>query len=202
MPQKIEQKITDYKVINMEEDKPKQAVEIDDTLLVSVTYKFKPENDAYYMTITTYNNKPYSIFINSKETTHLEALGVLTTLLSMLFQANADINKLISACSKMITTGEKGYWGKNWEVVGKKTRYNSIYQEIGAILKHYITGVSSEGFETLPKYKEQPVEVVAEKAKELTEVTYTHTCPSCNKFKAILLDGCITCLACSYSKCG
>lgn len=188
----------------------KQSIEVDDSLLQSKTYKFKPIEDSYYVTITVYNNKPYSIFINSKDTTHLEALGVLTTLLSMLFQSGADIDKLINACMKMISSGDKGYWGTNWLIKGKKTRYNSIYEEVGSILRHFNTDLNKgriKSFTDLPKYEEQRVELVRETVNMLdkSKLQFTHICVACGNLSAILLDGCITCVGtddCNYSKCG
>lgn len=206
---KIDKKITGWKV-NASDPQLIQEIsipsDIDDTLLSSKTYKFKPFDKAHYLTITEYNNKPYSIFYNSKDTTHLEAMGVLTTCLSMLFQLNAPIEKLVRACNEMVSSGDKAYWGKNYQVERKKKNYSSIYEEIGAIIEHYNSNLNpkiASKFEELPKYIEQPVDIVREKNQDLkgSGIKFTHVCSSCGQKKAILMDGCVTCTECLYSKC-
>jgi len=197
---KIDKKITGWKV-NASDQQPIQEIlipsPIDDTLLNSKTYKFKVNEASYYVTLTEAENKPYSIFINSKSKEHLEAIGAITTLVSLLFQSDISNSKVIKALDEMISSGSKAYWSKNYEVEGKKKNYHSLYQEIGAIIKHFISNLE------LPRYMEQPVDIVREKSQDLKggEIKFTHVCSACGEKKAILMDGCVTCTECSYSKC-
>jgi hypothetical protein len=209
---KIDQKIVGYKIVKKEENSKSEIEidsEIDDSSLSSVTYKFKVEDDSYYVHLTSANNKPYSIFINSKCVEHLEAIGAITTLVSLLFQYNAPYDKIAKALDKMISSGKQAYWGKNYEHPNKKRNYHSIYQEIAEIVRHFIRNLNKDEsnlnpkFEELPVYEEQLVEVALEKAKTENITIYTHVCSSCGEKKAILMDGCITCVGgCGFSKCG
>jgi hypothetical protein len=184
--------------------------------LVGSTYKVKtPVSDhAMYVTIndivlnegTKYEQRrPFEIFINSKNLDHYQWIVALTRIMSAVFRKGGDVTFIVDEL-KAVFDPRGGYWQPGG------TFMPSIIAELGHIVEKHLTEIGLL----------KPVEKSADQQKYLDEKraefegrdrqkdAFAHgafpegaqLCTKCNTAAAVLLDGCMTCLSCGYSKCG
>jgi len=175
----IKSKIVSYKMVTG--TKPLTALtERPPLLLNGTTYKIKPSNEehSYYITINNLNNTPFEVFINSKNTNNFQFISALTRMVSAIFRKGGNVDFVVE---ELTVITDSGYWGKD-KITNKGKYYNSLIHEIGDVIKYHLEVLKGEGTQPTTSTK--------------------LSCPECKQQSAILLDNCLTCLECGYSKCG
>lgn len=185
-------------------------------VLVGSTYKVKtPMSDhAMYVTINDIilnqgtefeKRRPFEIFINSKNLDHYQWIVALTRIMSAVFRKGGDVAFLVDEL-KAVFDPRGGYWQPGGKFMP------SIIAELGYIVeKHLIT----IGLVSKPELDENQKELIAKKRAEyeegrkqqdaFSESEYpagAQLCSKCSTAAVIMMDGCMTCLACGDSKCG
>lgn len=185
--------------------------------LIGSTYKIKtPLSDhALYVTIndivlnpeTPYEKqRPFEIFINSKNMDHFQWIVALTRIISAVFRKGGDVIFLVEEL-RSVFDPQGGYFKPG----GKYTP--SLVAEIGDAIESHMKMIGMIPDDPLD---EQQKKMVLEKRRELAERVGTTEnpdsseaqfppesllCPKCSTKAVILMDGCDTCLNCGYSKC-
>jgi hypothetical protein len=185
-------------------------------VLIGSTYKIKtPVSDhAMYLTIndivmsegTEYEHRrPFEIFINSKNLDHFQWIVALTRVLSAVFRKGGEVAFLVEEL-KAVFDPRGGYWQPGGKFMP------SIVAEIGYVIERHLQTIG-----VMPKsgMDESQRLLVAEKRKEwelrhqqqdaFAKSDYpqgAQLCVKCNTAAAVMMDGCLTCLACGESKCG
>lgn len=162
--------------------------------LKGTTYKIKPGEYAYYITINDIEVdgtwRPFEIFVNTQDNGSMQWIAALTRIISAVLRKGGEYEFLAEEL-KMIADPNGGRWHK-----GKYIK--SLVAEIGMILQQhieyleYFNEVSDAGSEA-PK-----VEAVEEPESEIQG----SKCGKCGAMAVVPKDGCPTCLACGESKCG
>lgn len=214
MTTKIEQKITGYKVKTEEVSASQPAIIEKEVMhegvsrpemLAGATYKVKPPHleNALYITI---NNilmnegteheelRPYEIFINSKDMTQFEWIVAITRMISALFRKGGSIEFLIEEL-KSVFSPSGGYYKKGGKYM------NSLVAEIGEVIERHLQHI---GVVQVPGLSEDQIAFIEKKKAEVGEdgLKNASVCPKCGEKSLVLMDNCLTCLACGFSKCG
>ncbi len=185
-------------------------------VLIGSTYKVKtPVSDhAMYVTINDIvlnedtpheQRRPFEIFINSKNLDHYQWIVALTRIMSAVFRKGGDVAFLVDEL-KAVFDPRGGYWQPGGKFMP------SIIAELGHIVEKHLT---ESGLLRGPDLSEEQRQVIAQKRAEFeaqssqkdafakTEFPEgAQLCGKCNTTAAVMLDGCMTCLNCGYSKCG
>jgi len=224
---KISKRIVDYKI--QKDDEPTAAsaapqVPEKETMhedierpeeLRGYTYKIKtPLTDhALYITINNIvlnrgtedeQEYPFEIFINSKNMEHFQWVLALTRVLSAVFRKGGDATFLVDEM-KQVFDPQGGYFKKGGRFMP------SLVAEIGEVLETHMKKIGLIEDEELSAAHQA---MLAEKRAEFEnkdiidgkdESSYPESaqlCDKCNTKAVIMMDGCMTCLACGASKCG
>jgi len=199
--------------------------------LEGATYKIRTPLDdhALYVTINdiVLNSgtehevrRPFEIFINSKNMDHFQWIVALTRVMSAVFRKGGDVT-FLSEELQAVFDPKGGYFKPGGRFVP------SIVADIGAVVEHHFKRIGllepdelSEQQQLMLEEKraeyeareaERNVDAVSEKktmneaAAQAEDSSYPASaslCFKCNTKAMVLLDGCQTCLACGYSKCG
>ncbi len=185
-------------------------------MLVGSTYKVKtPVSDhAMYVTINDIvlnegteheKRRPFEIFINSKNLDHYQWIVALTRIMSAVFRKGGDVNFLVDEL-KAVFDPRGGYWQPGGLFMP------SLIAELGYIVEKHLVQIGM--LQPTAPSKEQQM-LIAEKRAEFearsnqkdafAESRFPdgeQLCGKCNTAAAVMLDGCLTCLNCGYSKCG
>ena len=185
-------------------------------VLIGSTYKIKtPVSDhAMYLTINDLvlnegteheHRRPFEIFINSKNLDHFQWIVALTRIISAVFRKGGEVVFLTEEL-KAVFDPRGGYWQPGGKFMP------SIIAELGHIVEKHLIEIgllkgpdlSTEQKEFLAKKKAE-----FEAAGKQKDAFASNTCPEgaqlcgkCSTAAAVMLDGCMTCLNCGYSKCG
>ena len=239
---KIAKKIVDYRIDQAEEAKTEEVkaaplpqadpesnvVRMHEKLdrpemLRGSTYKVKtPVDDhAMYVTINDIvlnmgteheSQRPFEIFVNSKNLDHYQWIVALTRIMSAVFRKGGDVTFLVDEL-KAVFDPRGGYWKPGGKYMP------SIIAELGHIVeKHlqYIGMLPQDGLDPHQK------ELIEKKRKEYEEsqaqpdmlvenesaggagdtIEGAQICGKCHDKAVVLMDGCMTCLSCGDSKCG
>jgi hypothetical protein len=225
---KIEDKIVGYSVSQDNEPAPRQAQSSDDNVirmheklerpekLVGSTYKVKtPVSDhAMYVTINDIvlnegtpheQRRPFEIFINSKSLDHYQWIVALTRVMSAVFRKGGDVTFIVDEL-KAVFDPRGGYWQPGG------TFMPSIIADLGHIVEKHMIEIGLlkkvEPTEERKKFIEEKraqYESRNKQADAFAQGSYpegAQLCAHCNTAAAVVLDGCLTCLSCGYSKCG
>ncbi len=198
------------KVIRMHEKLERPEV------LIGSTYKVKtPVSDhAMYVTINDIvlnegteheKRRPFEIFINSKNLDHYQWIVALTRIMSAVFRKGGDVVFLVDEL-KAVFDPRGGYWQPGGRFMP------SIIAELGYIIEKHLVHI---GMLQLSVPSEAQQVLIAEKraafaarSGQRDAFAKNHfpagaqLCGKCNTAAAVMLDGCLTCLNCGYSKCG
>ncbi|HUF74256.1 MAG TPA: NrdJb [Gammaproteobacteria bacterium] len=198
------------KVIRMHERLERPEV------LIGSTYKVKtPVSDhAMYVTINDIvlnegteheQRRPFEIFINSKNLDHYQWIVALTRIMSAVFRKGGDVTFLVDEL-KAVFDPRGGYWQPGGKFMP------SIIAELGHIVEKHLT---ESGLLKAPSLDPAQQKFVDAKRAELEaesrqkDAFAKHSfpegaqlCGKCSTAAAVMLDGCMTCLNCGYSKCG
>jgi hypothetical protein len=185
-------------------------------VLIGSTYKVKtPVSDhAMYVTINDIvlnegtpheQRRPFEIFINSKNLDHYQWIVALTRIMSAVFRKGGDVAFLVDEL-KAVFDPRGGYWQPGGKFMP------SIIAELGHIVEKHLTEI---GLLRGPDLSEDQRQVIAQKRAEFEAQSSqkdafatsefpegAQLCGKCNTTAAVMLDGCMTCLKCGYSKCG
>ncbi len=200
--------------------------------LEGATYKIRTPLDdhALYVTINDIvlnagteheQRRPFEIFINSKNMDHFQWIVALTRVMSAVFRKGGDVTFLCEELQAVFDP-KGGYFKPGGRFVP------SIVADIGAVVEHHLKRIGliepdelSEQQQLILEQKraeyeareqQDSAEPTAEKktvteaaAPDSTEASYpasASVCHKCSTKAMVVLDGCQTCLACGYSKCG
>ena len=198
------------KVIRMHEKLERPEV------LIGSTYKVKtPVSDhAMYVTIndivlnegTEYEKRrPFEIFINSKNLDHYQWIVALTRIMSAVFRKGGDVNFLVDEL-KAVFDPRGGYWQPGGRFMP------SIIAELGYIIERHLVQIGLLK-PTVPSEEQQDL-IASKRAEFASRGKHRHAradnlfpagarlCGKCDTAAAVMMDGCLTCLNCGYSKCG
>lgn len=185
-------------------------------MLIGSTYKVKtPVSDhAMYVTINDIilnegtefeKRRPFEIFINSKNLDHYQWIVALTRIISAVFRKGGDVTFLVDEL-KAVFDPRGGYWQPGGKFMP------SIIAELGHIVERHLISIGllakpelDEGQKRLVEEKRAEFEAQAKQKDAFAESEYpegAQLCAKCNTVALVMLDGCMTCLACGDSKCG
>ena len=190
------------------EEKPKSEKEIDGEVIYMSeplerpntldgnTYKLRwPDSEhAIYVTINDIivndQRRPFEVFINSKNMEHFAWTVGLTRMISAVFRRGGDVSFVVDEL-KAVFDPRGGAW-----VNGKYIP--SILAAIGGVLEEHMVkiGFIINSDEMLSHQKGDLSKV--EKLKRVKQ----KSCTSCGQFDLQMIEGCMTCRSCGYSKCG
>ena len=185
-------------------------------VLIGSTYKIKtPVSDhAMYITIndivlnegTEYEKRrPFEIFINSKNLDHYQWIVALTRIISAVFRKGGDVAFLVEEL-KAVFDPRGGYWQPGGKFMP------SIIAELGHIVEKHLIMIGlmaapelDPGQRQLIEQKRAEFEESKKQQDAFSDSEYpegAQLCNKCNTVAVIMMDGCMTCLACGDSKCG
>ena len=158
------------------------------------TYKVKwPDSEhALYITINDIvlggHRRPFEVFINSKNMEHFAWTVALTRMISAVFRRGGDVSFVVEEL-KAVFDPRGGAW------MGGKY-IPSILAAIGGVIEQHMiaTGfIAGEGMGLKADPKAEVMSVGAPRGK---------ACSSCGSFELRMIEGCMTCASCGFSKCG
>ena len=201
---------SEQKVIRMHEKLERPEV------LIGSTYKVKtPVSDhAMYVTINDIvlnegteheQRRPFEIFINSKNLDHYQWIVALTRIMSAVFRKGGDVTFLVDEL-KAVFDPRGGYWQPGGKFMP------SIIAELGYIIERHLIEIGLlKSAELSPEQRKMLAEKRADfEARGGQKDAFAanrfpegaQLCGKCSTAAAVMLDGCMTCLNCGYSKCG
>jgi ribonucleoside-diphosphate reductase alpha chain len=162
--------------------------------LEGATYKLKwPGSEhALYITINDIviagHRRPFEVFINSKNMEHFAWTVALTRMISAVFRRGGDISFVVEEL-KAVFDPRGGAWMEG--------RYiPSILAAIGGVIERHLIEIGFIAGEGLGLKSDPQAQVVALGAPR------GKSCSSCGSFEMRMVEGCMTCASCGYSKCG
>jgi len=198
---KIDKKIVGYKVVDKSVITPEIMHELlpRPNCLSGTTYKIKtPQSEhALYITINDMvlnenERHPYEMFINSKNMEHFQWVLALTRLVSAVWRKGGDSTFLVEEL-KNVFDPKGGYYKRGGVYMP------SLVAEIGTVIEQHLvaTGVIKVEVDAHQQaYLEAKKKEVGEEGLKNAEL-----CTSCNTKSLVLMDGCVTCISCGFSKC-
>lgn len=159
------------------------------------TYKLKwPDSEhAIYITINDIiingHRRPFEVFINSKNMEHFAWTVALTRMISAVFRRGGDVSFVVEEL-KAVFDPRGGAW-----MQGKYIP--SILAAIGGVIERHLVNIGfieaeGMGLKSDPHYE----------AMAVGEKPRGKACSSCGSFEMRMIEGCMTCADCGYSKCG
>jgi len=164
--------------------------------LEGATYKLKwPDSEhAIYITINDIvqgpRRRPFEVFINSKNMEHFAWTVALTRMISAVFRRGGDVSFVVEEL-KAVFDPRGGAWMQGRYVP-------SILAAIGGVIERHMIATGflageGMGLKTDPQAERM---VVAG-----GEAPRGKACPSCGSYGLRMVEGCMTCGDCGYSKC-
>ena len=160
------------------------------------TYKLKwPDSEhAIYVTINDIlvndKRRPFEVFINSKNMEHFAWTVGLTRMISAVFRRGGDVSFVVDEL-KAVFDPRGGAW------VGGKY-IPSILAAIGGVLEEHMMKIGFiEDSNTSLFHKSGEVTKV-----ENLKLSRQKSCTSCGQLDLQMIEGCMICRSCGYSKCG
>ena len=163
------------------------------TELEGATYKLKwpDSNHAIYVTVNDIvlggHRRPFEVFINSKNMEHFAWTVALTRMISAVFRRGGDVSFVVEEL-KAVFDPRGGAW-----MNGKYIP--SILAAIGGVLERHMVSIDfleAEGLGLKSDPTSQVVNLDGPKGPG---------CPACGGYDMRMIEGCMTCGACGYSKC-
>ena len=158
------------------------------------TYKLKwPDSEhAIYLTVNDVvingHRRPFEVFINSKNMEHYAWTVALTRMISAVFRRGGDVSFVVEEL-KAVFDPRGGAWIKGKYIP-------SILAAIGGVIEQHMIAIGfleGEGLGLKHDPQSQVVNLDGGKGK---------ACPSCGQYDLRMVEGCMTCGSCGYSKCG
>lgn len=163
--------------------------------LGGATYKLKfPGSEhAIYITINDVvqdgRRRPFEMFINSKNMEHFAWTVALTRMISAVFRRGGDVSFVVEEL-KAVFDPRGGAWIEG--------RYlPSILAAIGGVIERHMIAIGfisgeGQGLKADPQAG----------ARVDTGRPAGPACPSCGQYGLMMVEGCMTCPHCGYSRCG
>ncbi len=158
------------------------------------TYKVKwPDSEhALYITINDIvlngHRRPFEVFINSKNMEHFAWTVALTRMISAVFRRGGDVSFVVEEL-KAVFDPRGGAW-----MQGKYIP--SILAAIGGVIEQHMVAIGFIAGEGMGLKADPQAQVVG------LENNRGAACSSCGQFELRMVEGCMTCGSCGYSKCG
>lgn len=162
--------------------------------LEGATYKLKwPGSEhALYITVNDIvisgHRRPFEVFINSKNMEHFAWTVALTRMVSAVFRRGGDISFVVEEL-KAVFDPRGGAW-----MDGKYIP--SILAAIGGVIERHLIEIGFIAGEGMGLKSDPQAEVVSIGAPR------GKSCSSCGSYDMRMVEGCMTCASCGYSKCG
>ena len=195
-------------------------------VLVGATYKVKPLPDepAIYLTIndmilnegTEHEQRhPFEVFVNSKNMEHFQWVVALTRIMSAVFRKGGDVTFIVEEMRSVFDPNGGHFSRGKW--------VPSMAAEIGNAIERHLMSIGLLVPEELDEHqkaliaekraqyeaKQKPSTIEGQSEEAATKEDEggdfpagAQLCPKCNETAMVLMDGCMTCLACGNSKCG
>lgn len=165
------------------------------TELDGATYKLKwPDSEhAIYITVNDViiagHRRPFEVFINSKNMEHFAWTVALTRMISAVFRRGGDVSFVVEEL-KAVFDPRGGAW-----LQGKYVP--SILAAIGGVIEKHMVATGFLAGEGMGLKSDPHGDVVAIGGKPKGKA-----CSSCGDYSLRMVEGCMTCGSCGYSKCG
>jgi ribonucleoside-diphosphate reductase alpha chain len=163
--------------------------------LEGATYKLKwPDSEhAIYITVNDLviagHRRPFEVFINSKNMEHFAWTVALTRMISAVFRRGGDVSFVVEEL-KAVFDPRGGAW-----MQGKYVP--SILAAIGGVIEKHMIATGFLAGEGLGLKADPQADVVA-----INGAPRGKACSSCGSYELRMIEGCMTCASCGYSKCG
>jgi ribonucleoside-diphosphate reductase alpha chain len=171
------------------------------------TYKVRwPESDhAIYITLNDIvlggRRRPFEIFINSKNMEHYAWTVALTRMISAVFRRGGDVSFVVDEL-KAVFDPRGGHWMNGRYVP-------SLLAAIGDVIEIHMRAIGFLAPKETPADGESARQALAAGASLGGGAVSSSTgrsapgrpCPRCGQPELVAQEGCLTCLACGYSKC-
>ena len=148
-------------------------------------------------------HRPFEVFINSKNMEHFQWVVALTRLISAVFRKGGDATFLVEEL-KAVFDPKGGYFKKGGIFMP------SLVAEIGYAIEDHMKLIGMINNE-LDEHQQAFIEKKKAELNAVDGSTATQQaggfpdsatlCTKCNTKAVVLMDGCMTCLACGDSKC-
>ena len=189
VPEQVLEEEDGSEVIYMSEplDRPQE--------LDGATYKLKwPDSEhAIYITINDLviagHRRPFEVFINSKNMEHFAWTVALTRMISAVFRRGGDVSFVVEEL-KAVFDPRGGAW-----MQGKYVP--SILAAIGGVIEKHMISTGFLAGEGMGLKADPQADVVA-----INGGSRGKACSSCGSYELRMIEGCMTCGSCGYSKCG
>lgn len=164
-------------------------------LLAGQTYKIRWQDSdhAFYITINDilqdHRRRPFEIFINSKNMEAYAWTLALTRMISAVFRRGGDVSFVVDEL-KAVFDPRGGQWSQGRYVP-------SLLAAIGDVIERHLVDI---GFMAARRHADDAVDATA--VAIAAEGAPARFCPRCSSPGFIRLEGCDSCLACGYSRCG
>lgn len=158
------------------------------------TYKLKwPDSEhAIYLTINDIiingHRRPFEVFINSKNMEHFAWTVALTRMISAVFRRGGDVSFVVEEL-KAVFDPRGGAW------MGGKY-IPSILAAIGGVIERHLIDIGFIEGEGMGLKSDPQAQVVN------LDQPRGAACTSCGQYELRMVEGCMTCGSCGYSKCG
>ncbi|MBK1635783.1 adenosylcobalamin-dependent ribonucleoside-diphosphate reductase [Rhodovulum adriaticum] len=158
------------------------------------TYKLKwPDSEhAIYITINDIvisgRRRPFEVFINSKNMEHFAWTVALTRMISAVFRRGGDVSFVVEEL-KAVFDPRGGAW-----MQGKYIP--SILAAIGGVIERHMIAIGFIDGEGMGLKSDPQIDAMA-----VGDAPRGPACPSCGAFDMRMVEGCMTCMSCGYSKC-
>ncbi|WP_147107773.1 adenosylcobalamin-dependent ribonucleoside-diphosphate reductase [Tateyamaria sp. syn59] len=158
------------------------------------TYKVKwPDSEhALYITINDLviggHRRPFEVFINSKNMEHFAWTVALTRMISAVFRRGGDVSFVVEEL-KAVFDPRGGAW-----MQGKYIP--SILAAIGGVIERHMIQIGFIEGEGMGLKSDPQAEVVG------LDTPRGKACSSCGSYDMRMIEGCMTCASCGFSKCG
>ncbi len=163
--------------------------------LDGATYKLKwPDSEhAIYITVNDLviagHRRPFEVFINSKNMEHFAWTVALTRMISAVFRRGGDVSFVVEEL-KAVFDPRGGAW-----MQGKYVP--SILAAIGGVIEKHMIATGFLAGEGMGLKADPQADVVA-----INGGPKGKACSSCGSYELRMIEGCMTCGSCGYSKCG
>jgi ribonucleoside-diphosphate reductase alpha chain len=163
--------------------------------LDGATYKVRwPESDhAIYITINDIiqgdRQRPFEIFINSKNMEHYAWTVALTRMISAVFRRGGDVTFVVEEL-KAVFDPRGGQWMNGRYVP-------SLLAAIGEVIEQHMRIIGFIADDETGFTENKAVKAVGDK----DEAPQGRPCPKCSMPSLYKIEGCETCMSCGHSKC-
>ncbi len=158
------------------------------------TYKLKwPDTEhAIYITVNDLvvsgHRRPFEVFINSKNMEHFAWTVALTRMISAVFRRGGDVSFVVEEL-KAVFDPRGGAW-----MEGKYVP--SILAAIGGVIERHLVAIGFIDGEGMGLKSDPKADIVPIGGRPGA------SCSSCGSYEMRMIEGCMTCANCGYSKCG